>query len=94
MDWTSRRLDNSRTSQLADWTTRGGIHDLSGPRDVQYVSCLDGKLTSLRGVQSMSWQSASCPVTAYCSLYNGDCSYSYAAVDEVSTDTEHHTISL
>jgi len=31
MDWSTRRLDNSWTSQLTDWTTRG-LADATGSR--------------------------------------------------------------
>ena len=82
----TRGLDNSRTGQLADWSTSGLDKSRTGqlavlqmspkerqlstqsrrwhPRVVQSATCPARELTSPQDVQSASWQSASCLVTA------------------------------
>jgi len=65
VDWMTCRLVNSRTGQVADWTTRGCHRRLcvlsfsSFGGICETTSCPVRDLSSPRDVQSTSWQSAS-----------------------------------
>jgi len=54
-DWSTRGLDNSRTGQVADWTTRGCRRRLSELSFPFWRHLRDRELSSPRLVQSASW---------------------------------------